>query len=148
MSREAILILLCILLSISLLVFVMFGCRRTTERFTDAEVDAESEPAPTVAPSTTAAPKKSTASATLSAKEQELFSDLMNNKISDDDVKSLIKEGFLNEKMVEKFLEKLEETPTPVAKSKTTEGFAVKPPSIPYVPQPEPFADGAVFARF
>lgn len=63
-----------------------------------------------------AAAKKATATATeakpadkaMTPKEQELFEDLKNNKLSEKEIMSLVKSGILNEVLVEKFLAKLD----------------------------------------
>ena len=43
----------------------------------------------------------------LSDKEQSLFNDLLNNKLTDVNIQSLINSGFLTENMIERFLSKL-----------------------------------------
>lgn len=44
----------------------------------------------------------------MTPKEQELFEDLKNNKLSEKEIMSLVKSGILNEVLVEKFLAKLD----------------------------------------
>jgi hypothetical protein len=88
---------------------------------------------------------------TFSPKEQELFNDLMKGKVSDADIKNLIQEGFLSEKLVEKFLNKLDEKPTGTEKDKKDKKdyFTDKPVQKPMEPatpahtseEPEGFAD-------
>lgn len=46
----------------------------------------------------------------MTKKEQELFEDLKNNKLSDKEITNLVKTGILNEVLVEKFLAKLDAT--------------------------------------
>jgi hypothetical protein len=48
----------------------------------------------------------------LSDKEQTLFDDLLNNKLTDVNIQSLINSGFLTENMIERFLSKITNTNT------------------------------------
>ena len=116
MSRETLLTILCVALSIAILVFVVFGCKCTRERFTDGASEASGASSP------------SEGKAALSSKEQELFNDLMNGNVSDADVKKLIKEGFLSEQLVEKYLDKLDGT---TGTTGATEKFTVEKPMKP-----------------
>lgn len=54
--------------------------------------------------------KKDAVNGEMNKKEQELFEDLKNNKLSDKDITNLVKTGILNEALVEKFLAKLDAT--------------------------------------
>jgi len=115
-SRERVLAIVCAVLAVTLVVFVMYGCKCTRENFAAAP--------------TAAAPTKATASA-LTGKEQELFDDLVNNKVDDSAIQKLIKDGFLTEKMVERFLANLPAAPAPAAEK------PVKLPVALAVPKPD-----------
>ncbi len=81
------------------------------ETFTTAKVATatkKTEPAPEK-PVDTKAP--------LTPQEKELFEDLKNNRLSEEDIKTLVQNNVLNEKLVEKFLDKLADTDS------TLEGF-------------------------
>jgi hypothetical protein len=47
----------------------------------------------------------------MSAQEEELFEDLKQNKLSEQDIKKLIEEGMLNDSTIDKFLKKLDFPP-------------------------------------
>lgn len=131
MKYETKLLLWAALVALAISLTVAWGCgctfsfMRLKERFADAadaadaedEHEEDAEPAPKPMPKKSKlAPKKplpslkSPVSADLSKKEQELFEDLKNNKLSEKEVMNLVKTGILNEALVEKFLAKLDAT--------------------------------------
>lgn len=62
-------------------------------------------------------------SAPLTAQEKELFEDLKNNRLNEEEIKTLVQNNILNEQMVEKFLNKLASTDAVDAKEDVLEGF-------------------------
>lgn len=101
-----------VVLIIAIFLFTTFGCtcKRTlfTEGFEDAEkADAKKAETDAVPVKKAEEPVKK-ADADLSSKEKELFEDLKENKLSDTEITKLVKAGVLTDKLVEKFLEKLQ----------------------------------------
>ncbi len=99
MKRSSILIIVSVVLIAAILAFTFFGCscwakvgpKMSMEGFADA-------------------PSKDTpvdSSAPLTPQENELFEDLKNNRLNEEDIKTLVQNNVLNEKLVEKFLDKL-----------------------------------------
>lgn len=105
MKRATILITLSLVLVIAILGFTFFGCscwRKPfgVEGFTDdTKVKEDTKKTEEVSVSDPNLP--------LSPQEKELFEDLKNNRLSEDDIKTLVENNVLNEKLVEKFLNKL-----------------------------------------
>lgn len=107
-TRNALIAFLCVLLVIGLILFVMYGCMNfsaytSSEHFEDKKAadkkDKEED-------------KKEEVGATdLSDKEKELFEDLKENKLSNEQITELVSGGVLTEKLIEKFLNQLNVTP-------------------------------------
>lgn len=131
MKYETKLLLWAALVALVISLAVAWGCgctfsfMRLKERFADgaeekgeeADEDAvEGDEVDQPKPKKAKVPKKpvptlknlESASTDLSKKEQELFEDLKNNKLSEKEVMNLVKTGILNEALVEKFLAKLD----------------------------------------
>jgi hypothetical protein len=101
------LVVVSVLLIIGILVFVVLGSLGATdayERFEDTKAPSPAKPA------TGAAAVSSSGSHgdDLTTNERELFEDLKQNKLTNDDVKRLIEEGVLTELLINKFLKKLD----------------------------------------
>lgn len=97
MKRTDILIAVSVVLVIAILGFTFMGCscwRKPVEGFTS--------PPATKAPTLAEAVSKP-----LTPQEKELFEDLKNNRLSEEDIKTLVQNNILNEQLVEKFLDKL-----------------------------------------
>lgn len=145
LSRETILTILCILLSISLIVFVVFGCRCTQEGFEDGEgkEDGEGEGEEGFEEKEKEKEEKkeekkgsatpATPAATFTDKEKDLFDDLMKGSVSDENIQKLIANGTLNTEVVEKFLAQLENVEKPDTAAATA------PKSKASIPVPEGF---------
>ena len=116
------LILISVALVVAILLFVYLGCacRKPWEGFEDAQQAAK--------PSASAG----AAAPTLTAKEKELFEDLKDNRITDQRLSELIKNGTINEKVVTKFLNQLTSDASaaaPVSAPKEPEAFYAPAPS-------------------
>jgi hypothetical protein len=99
MSRNTVLILLLLVLLVSLVAFIVYGCMNMkTEHFTTTTDDKKEENKEEV----------KTETSDLSPKEQELFEDLKDNKLSTEQITELVKGGVLTEALVEKFLLQLD----------------------------------------
>ena len=109
-NRETVLSIICVVLSLMLLFFVVYGCRCTTEGF---ETEAKASPKPPV--NTKAKPGVSG----FSDKERELFDALMDNAIPDSQIQELIKSGVITDTLVGKFLHTLD-----VSKQQKADGSA------------------------
>lgn len=96
--REMFLVALCLALAAALFAVTYFGCRCKWEHFEDAAPKVES----------TSKDAKVDKDMQLSPKEEELFADIQSGKIGDEDIQKLIDKGQITEKMVEKFLAKLD----------------------------------------
>ncbi len=107
MKNRTIIILVVVgVLLLSVIGFTYMGCsckRMQWENFEDAKSKEE--------------PDTPVSAGDLSAKEKELFENLKENKLSDDEINKLVKAKVLTEDLVEKFLEKLQT-------DEVTEGFA------------------------
>lgn len=98
MKRTSILIIVSVVLIAAILAFTFFGCscwakvpKMSMEGFADKpEKEKPVDP-----------------SAPLTPQENELFEDLKNNRLNEEDIKTLVQNNVLNEKLVEKFLDKL-----------------------------------------
>jgi hypothetical protein len=98
LNRNAVLITLAVLLLVGLIIFVIYGCfSSNVENFEDKEDKKEEK-------------KESSggAASDLTPKEQELFQDLKDNKLSTEQITELVKGGILTEALVEKFLNQLD----------------------------------------
>jgi PBP1b-binding outer membrane lipoprotein LpoB len=102
-NRTTIILVVVGVLLLSVLGFTYMGCScKRLENFEDAKKESDEV--------------VSTKPADLSAKEKELFENLKENKLSDDEINKLVKAKVLTEDLVEKFLEKLQT-------EEVTEGF-------------------------
>ena len=93
MNRIIVITALCAFLLGALFVFAFLGCsfrKPTMESFEDA-----------------------TDEGMLSPQEEELFNDIQKGDLNDQDIQKLVEDGKITEKMVEKFLTYLENTPEP-----------------------------------
>lgn len=85
-----------IVLVVAILLFLLFGCmNKPIEAFMPENFEDYIEGTVT------------TSNVNMSHKEQELFEDLKSNKLSTEEITDLVKGGVLTEKLVEKFLTKL-----------------------------------------
>lgn len=89
-TRKTLVIVLSVALLVAIAIFTFLGCscRGRWEKFETAAGSGD-----------------------LSPKETELFEDLQADRITDTKLTELIKSGVLNEKLVEKFLNKIAEVP-------------------------------------
>lgn len=123
MKRSTILLVLSSLLLVSIFVFIFFGCacwRKTKEGFADAK-----KKEPETKKNEEGDKPKEEKPKGLTPQEKELFEDLKNNKLSEDEVKTLVQNNILNQELVEKFLDQLSASDT-LADEPTdvVEGFA------------------------
>lgn len=100
----------------------------------DAEVEADDTKPATPAKKKASAPKVEKTAAEPSAltpKEKEMFENIKNGTLTDQDIQKFIAEGKLTEKMVEKFLEHVEAPAlpsiSPIAKSAPASKKATPP---------------------
>jgi len=91
MDRKVILLSMSLMLFVSIILFLYFGCTCTKAGIERFEVNPSSID-----------------KSDLSSKEQELFQDLITNKLSTEQITELVKGGVLTQNMVEKFLDKLD----------------------------------------
>lgn len=122
MKRTTLLLTVSAALVISILLFTFFGCacKKTPfhmEGFADAAAAVEKPKTPS---DPTDADADVDMNAPLTPKEKELFEDLKENRLSENDIKTLVQNNVLNEKLVEKFLNKLADSEE---KEDTFEGF-------------------------
>ena len=144
LDRSTIISIACVILSLALIFMVLFGCKCTKEGF---ETEPKPEENPESAPESKSEDSKKPDEFT--AKEQELFQDLVNNKVSDSDIQKLIANGVLTDKLVESFLEKLGDGPSgPAGPSTSPAKKNVVPPAMPSPSQVESFVGGAEYAAF
>ncbi len=92
MKREQTLLLIAGLLAALIVVFLFLGCSCKGPAMENFEVDEEFE-----------------GDGDLSQRELELFNDLKENKLSTEEITELVKGGVINEKLVEKFLQKIDQ---------------------------------------
>lgn len=124
MKRTNLLLLISVVLVFAIIGFTFFGCTCTRKpMMAEGFETAASKPAATTTPAATAtsddeddAPAKP-----LTPKEKELFEDLKNNRLSEDEIKTLVQNNILNEQLVEKFLDKL--VPSDADDKDVVEGF-------------------------
>lgn len=112
MKRGTILITLSVVLVVAILAFTFFGCACWRKHFgMEGFADApEKKPTPKAEEHTPETKPKTPVvdkNAPLTPQEKELFEDLKNNRLSEEDIKTLVENNVLNEKLVEKFLDKL-----------------------------------------
>lgn len=111
-SRNAVITFLTVLLFVGLILFVVFGCidfngATTFEHFADKdEADKEEK-----SKDEEKKDKDTKFMKNLSMKEKELFEDLKENKLSNEQIGELVSNGVLTEKLIEKFLDHLNEVP-------------------------------------
>jgi hypothetical protein len=144
MQKNVVITILTIALLVLVLVTIGFGCSFKMENFEDSAMEPEDaeeaeEVPPTKAPSA------------LTPKEKEMFENIKNGTLTDEDIQKFIAEGKLTEKMVEKFLEHVEAPVLPNApvKPTTTSVKTAKKPA-PVVEEEfdvEGFS-GAMFAQY
>lgn len=123
MHMRRILIALCVLIAVIVIGFVFYSSRTVTENFEEKQESKEESKEEKEASLTDKLPHSNNL---LSKKEQEIFNDLLNNRLTDVNIDSLINSGVLTENMIEKFLTKMK---NPNAKSADKdESFVVEPP--------------------
>lgn len=93
MNRQTTLLALSFGLLVFTFIFIFFGCSCSQKSVSVERFEVNVDPLD---------------SSELSSKEQELFQDLISNKLSTDQITDLVKGGVLTQKMVEKFLQKLD----------------------------------------
>ena len=120
------LVVVSVLLIIGILVFVVMGSLGATdayERFEDTNGAA------------IASNSSSNSGDDLTTNERELFEDLKQNKLTNDDVKRLIEQGVLTENLINKFLKKLDfpglTMPTVAADKADSKAHHTKEPAKP-----------------
>lgn len=126
MHTSLILISLGLVVAIILFVYLGCACRKPWEGFEDSHQAAKPGAAKPAAPE--AAP-------TMTAKEKELFEDLKENRITDQRLSELIKNGTINEKVVTKFLNQLTSDASAAAPPAATKPAPKEPESF-YAPAP------------
>lgn len=127
--RTLILISVALLVAILLFVYLGCACRKPWEGFQDAQQATKPSAAKhddTAVP--TAMP--------LTAKEKELFEDLKENRITDQRLSELIKNGTINEKVVTKFLNQLTSDAAAAAPASTKPAPTAAAPETFYAPAP------------
>jgi hypothetical protein len=104
MKRTSLLLTASVVLVVAIFAFSFFGCScwKTKLAMEGFEVEKPVVPVKPAMPAKPVDPK-----APLTPQEKELFEDLKNNRLSEDDIKTLVNNNVLNEKLVEKFLDKL-----------------------------------------
>lgn len=110
MKRTELLLIISAVLVFAILAFTFFGCTCKRKIFSEGfETAATPAAPPTAAPSAAKDDAEEDDSTTkpLTPKEKELFEDLKNNRLSEDEIKTLVQNNILNEQLVEKFLDKL-----------------------------------------
>jgi len=134
-TRDVVLLSIGFGLLIAMILFTVFGCRCRIERFEGEGADADA---------TTAPP------AVLTKKEAELFEGLQAGKFTEEQIKTFMKNGVLNEQVIDKFLSKMtsaaaatpekEADKKPAAAEAATAKGAAKAaeakPAHPVVPEP------------
>ena len=126
-NKQRILIALCILVAVIIIGLVFYSSRSVTENFEEKQNVKETKEATedsskdkeSIVPKDAKQPTKNEMK--LSNKEQEIFTDLLNNKLTDGNIDSLINSGILTENMIEKFLTKMKSPAK--THTVTTEGF-------------------------
>lgn len=106
MNRNQTLLLIAGLLVALILVFVFLGCscKRVSHENFQVEETEEFE----------------ADTADLSQRELELFNDLKENKLSTEEITELVKGGVINEQLVEKFLQKIDQNLEDVSEQLTS----------------------------
>lgn len=136
-TREVVLLSIGFGLLIAMILFTVFGCRCRIERF---EGDA-------------AAPEVPAVPAVLTKKEAELFEGLQAGKFSEEQIKTFMKNGVLNEEVIDKFLSKMTsaaaapkaEGEAPSKEAPKAPAKAAAPPAkVEQAAAPEPVADPKV----
>lgn len=113
MQRKNVLSLIAVGVIVAIILTVFFMTpRRRSEGFTVADDLAEAKKAVREISEKAAA---KTGRGELSKSETELFEDLKNNRLSENEVMKLVKNGILNESLVEKFLARLDSTAAELA---------------------------------
>lgn len=156
MQKNVVIAILSIALLVLVLMTIGYGCTFKIENFEDvAEADTdveEEEPkkksAPVKAASPAAEDKKAEPSA-LTPKEKEMFENIKNGSLTDEDIQKFIAEGKLTEKMVEKFLEHVD---APALSSTPAKATTPSPTKKPTVAVEEDFEvegfSGSMYAKF
>lgn len=118
MKRVQLLLTISAVLVLSVLVFTFFGCACWRKQAQAPAVEGFTTDAST--------DKDDDAATPLTPQEKELFEDLKNNRLGDEEIKTLVANNILNEKLVEKFLNKLsdESDDEDDVKKPVVEGFA------------------------
>ena len=103
--KQRILIALCILVAIIIIGLVFYSSSTIKENFAEKQTkDAEEKQTKDAKEKQKIQPSNELK---LSDKEQEIFNDLLNNKLTDINIDTLINSGVLTENMIEKFLNKM-----------------------------------------
>ena len=152
-----------VVLSLALVVFVIisasYGCSfNMFEKFEDVEHEDEHDDKKQ-AEKETAHPSKKAEATGLTPKEKEMFENIRNGNLTDEDIQKFISDGRLTEKMVEKFLEHIDAMPMPPAEKDDEKNDAApkkpvaKPANKSAAPEAEEGFDiegfsGSMYAKF
>jgi hypothetical protein len=107
LSRDKLILIVATLAFVSVGVIVFYGCKCRWEKFENKE-SADAHATNATQNKGAATTSASSERVELSKSEQELFDSLKENTMNEDQVQELVKRGVLNERLVEKFLAKLE----------------------------------------
>lgn len=155
MQKNVVIAILSIVLLVLVLMTIGYGCSFNIENFEDVvdddtETDTEEEPKKKSATPKAAAEEKSAEPSALTPKEKEMFENIKNGSLTDEDIQKFIAEGKLTEQMVEKFLEHVEAPALPSTPSKATTPSPTKKPTAASVEEDmdiEGFS-GSMYAKF
>jgi hypothetical protein len=140
MKRSILLFALVFMLVGALITFTVCGCRVPKLPFTEGFEDMDTEDKVEEAVQGKQGPMSTT--------EQEMFDDLFSGKLSDKEVHKLIEDGRLTEKLVEKFLNVLDNMPGGKDGEKDAKQAVKKPMVAEEDLDLEPFTGDAAYARF
>lgn len=127
-SNKTAIVLISAILALAIILFVYLGCacRKPWEGFEDGQATK-----PDVASKPVAADAAAPSESNLTPKEKELFEDLKENRITDQRLSELIKNGTINEKVVTKFLNQLTSSADAAAAPAKPESFYAPVPVSP-----------------
>jgi hypothetical protein len=83
-----------------------------------------------------------TSKPTLTPREQELFEDLSNNRLEEDEIMKLVNSGVINDNLITKFLHQLDPTPTPAPVPAPSSQVVPPPAPMPTPPSDQDMEDG------
>lgn len=119
MQKNVVITILTIALLVLVIVTIGYGCSFKMENFEDGAMETEDaeDTEEEVGQPTKGKPVK--APSALTPKEKEMFENIKNGTLTDEDIQKFIAEGKLTEKMVEKFLEHVDVPALPSVPVKT-----------------------------